>query len=222
MAEYKLVHARTTMEFERMVNEAMAAGYTLHGSPTCRNGVYSQAVGKGMGGSDGGSTPGGSMDNGVGFFNYQNAGALQNIQAGEWATLANDGAGIYTESAYAPKDVSAMLDPATGRVLLSDLAEGDQVYMRLTISVTPYTTGSSVLFRALFGQDGQQYEVPFGPFITPPGGAGANTGLFAVDTQFYVRDLNTRMGGLLPQIKCSARADIEFSAMYISVTRRTK
>ena len=222
MAEYKLVHARTTAEFERAVNEAMASGYTLHGSPTCRNGVYSQAVGKGMGGSDGGSTPGGSMDNGVGFFNYQNAGALQTIQAGEWSTLANDGAGIYTESAYAPKDVAAMLDPATGRVLLSDLAEGDQVYMRLTLSVIPYTPSSKVTFRALFGQPEQQYEVPFGPVLMPQGGAGTSTGMFSADAQFYVRDANAVAGGMLPQIQCSARADVTLSEMYLSVTRRTK
>lgn len=175
----------------------------------------------GSGGSDSGGTTG-STDNGVGFFNYQNTMPPQVVNANTWTTLMNNGAGLFTELRYAPAGVDSVLDVLTGRILLDDLMAGDQVYIRHTLNIVPYVNNITVLFRNYVGQDGQQYSVPTGPYINLSNGAGIPTGPFTVDTQFYIRDENTRIGGLLPQIQADGQCEITYSGVYVSVTRRMK
>lgn len=179
-------------------------------------------TGKRGGGSGGGGTPAPSMDNGIGFFNYQNAGPVQRVEANTWTTMQNNAAGIFTELRYAPIGVDRMLDPATGRILLDDLMPGDQVYIRQTLNIVPFMNGMSILFRNFVGQAGQQYSAPFGPSISLDAGAGTPTGLFVIDGQFYIRDENTRIGGLLPQIQSDGTCEVEYSGVYISVMRRVR
>lgn len=171
-------------------------------------------------GNGGGPAPSG--DNGIGFFNYQNDGAPLVIGPNAWATFQNNAAGLFTETRYAPTGVDSMLDIMSGRILLDDLMPGDQVYIRHTLNITPYVNGLNVLFRNFVGQTGQQYSVPFGPSISLDAGAGTPTGLFVVDGQFYIRDENTRIGGLLPQIKADGNCEIDYSGVYISVMRRMR
>lgn len=173
-------------------------------------------------GNGGGGGPAPSMDNGIGFFNYQNSGAAQRIEADTWTTFNNNAAGLFTETRFGPTGVDSMLDPVTGRILLDDLMPGDQVYIRQTLNIVPFVNGLNVLFRNLVGQAGQQYSVPFGPYLSLNAGAGVPTGLFVADSQFYIRDENTRIGGLLPQIQSDGTCEVEYSGVYISVMRRMR
>lgn len=176
--------------------------------------------GKRSGASDGGGSTPAPTGNGVGFFNYQNTLPVQVLAPNTWTTFQNNALGNFTELGFAPAGVDSMLDPVTGRVLLDDLQPGDQIYVRHTLSIVPFVNGMTILFRNLVGQAGQTYSVPFGASTMLSSGAGISSGLFTADATFYVRDLNTKIGGFLPQIQADGAAEVTYVGMFISVTRR--
>ena len=155
-----------------------------------------------------------------GFFNYESTLAAINPQSDQWTTLPNNGAGLLTETRFSPPNVSSMLDTATGRILLSQLSVGDEVYVRYTLDVIPYINGATVSFSNLIGSGAGQYRVPFSINMQLNDGAGTPTGDFSVDTRFYIRDQNSIDGGLLPQIKVSGGSEVSLSSCYLSVRRR--
>ena len=170
----------------------------------------------------GGATPepsAGGVD--IGFFDYRNTLPDQYFESTVWNTIKNNALGPQTELRFAPKGVTSMLDTATGRILLSGLAIGDQVYVRHTLSVLGYVNNMSLTLRNYFGQTGQEYVEPFGPTIRLQSGAGVQSGLQIADSRFYVRDENTRLGGVLPQIKGDNRFEVQYSGVYISVIRKS-
>lgn len=172
----------------------------------------------GSGGSSG-QTPDPSTSK-FGWFNYNNSQQFQSIPGGVWTTLQNDAQGIETVTTYSPPDIDSMLDTLTGRVLLADLQIGDEVYIRHTINVIPMTNGTSYSFSHLFGTDASTYRLPIGVPTTLDDGGGVPTGTFLVDTHFFVKDANSQLGGMLPQILVSNDAMVTYTGCYISVNRR--
>lgn len=164
--------------------------------------------------------PGGLNNNGFGWFSYRNTLPNQVVNGGEWATISNNGAGQFTETSFAPPGVTEMFNPVNGAILLNQLQTGDQVYIRHTLSITPYINGVNVLFRNLVNPGVSEYSMPFGPPALLDGGAGVPTGLFVVDSHFYIRDQATLTGGLLPQIYGDGTFEMEYQGIYLSVTRR--
>ena len=161
-----------------------------------------------------------TVGNGTGFFNYQNTLANPTITTNTWSTLQNNALGALTSSAFAPDGVTSMLDTVTGRILLNQLEVGDQVYIKHLVNITPFTNGMTIDFRHFIGQTGQEYALPFGPVLSLNAGAGTPSGLLAVETQLYIRDSNTKIGGILPQIRGNGTFLLEYTSVYISVTRR--
>ena len=155
-----------------------------------------------------------------GWFNYDNSVASQLIPAETWTTLQNDALGIETITAYSPADIDSMLDTATGRILLEDLQVGDEVYIRHTINVTPMANNTTYSFSHLFGSGLQSYRLPIGVPSTLNEGGGVPTGTFLVDTHFFVKDNNSRLGGMLPQIYVTGDSMVNYTGCYLSVNRR--
>lgn len=155
-----------------------------------------------------------------GWFNYNNSIAEQVIPANVWTTMQNDALGIETVTSFSPPDIATMLDTVEGRVILRDLAVGDEVYIRHTINVIPMANGVTYSFSHLFGSGAQAYRLPIGVPTTLTEGGGIPTGTFLVDTHFFVKDDNSRLGGMLPQILVTNDAIVNYTGFYISVNRR--
>lgn len=191
----------TPIAFSRNVVQAMIyGGVIIHED---KNEGTPEPVGQGLGG----------------FFNYQNTGAVQTLVANTWTTLQNNALGSFTELSFAPDGVSSMLDSTTGRIKLDGLKVGDQVNIRQMISSMGYVNNMPVTFRNYAGQTGQQYAIPFGSTVLMNTGAGVVIGPYAVESRMYIRDENTRLGGILPQIMTSGTSEITCHETYISVIR---
>ncbi|WYV99679.1 hypothetical protein Kassivere_00187 [Pseudomonas phage vB_PpuM-Kassivere] len=160
-----------------------------------------------------------STDN-FGWFNYNNTIPSQMIPANVWTTIQNDTLGVETYTQYSPPDVNRMLDPVTGRVMLDELKVGDEVFIRHTINVVPYTNNTTYSFSHYFGDGGFEYRLPIGVSTILDEGAGVPTGDFLVDTHFFIKNENARLAGMLPQIFVTSEAMINYTGCYISVNRR--
>lgn len=156
-----------------------------------------------------------------GWFNYDNLNKTQTVPANVWTTLANDAAGPNTYTNFPPDEVSRMLDPATGRILLDELDVGDEVYIRHTINLIPKANSTSYSFSQFFGNDPGSYRLPIGMSSLLDDGAGTPTGDFVLDTHFFILDENSRLNGMLPQVLVSNETEVKYTGCYISVTRRS-
>jgi hypothetical protein len=154
-----------------------------------------------------------------GWFAYSNLDRPQELTGGQWTTIENDGAGPTTGS-MPPMGVTRMLDVSTGRVLLDELSDGDEVYMRHVINMIPKTNGLQFQFRHSFGSEAQRVNLPAGSRVVLNEGGGVPTQDFLLDTHFYIDNEDTRLSGMMPQVYVSNDAIIEYTGCYISVTRR--
>lgn len=155
-----------------------------------------------------------------GWFNYDNANRSQIVQPGVWTTLQNDTLGVNTYTNFPPDEVTRMIDPATGRILLDELDVGDEVYIRHTINLIPQANTTSYSFSQYFGEGAGAFRLPIGMPATLDEGAGVPTGDFLLDTHFYILDDNSRLNGMLPQVLVSNVTEVRYTGCYISVTRR--
>lgn len=155
-----------------------------------------------------------------GWFNYNNSMPSQQIPGGVWTTIQNDALGVQTNTKYSPPDVLRMLDPITGRVILKDLAVGDEVYIRHTVNVIPDANNTFYSFSHFFGEGDTAFRLPIGSTVKLDEGGGAATGDFLVDTHFFIRGEDSMQYGMLPQILVTNPATIRYTGCYISVNRR--
>lgn len=156
----------------------------------------------------------------VGWLSYDNSNRMQAIPANQWTTLKNDGAGPGTTGArFAPDGVTRMLEASTGRILLDQLASGDEVYIRHVVNVIPDTNNLHYQFSHYFG-DGIGDRVPSGVRTTLSEGGGVPTNDFLLDSHLFVTDQRVVQEGFMPQVFVSGSATVEYAGCYISVTRR--
>lgn len=155
-----------------------------------------------------------------GWFNYNNSNNTQVVPADVWTTLANDSLGDATYTNFPPDEVSRMLDPTTGRILLDELDVGDEVYIRHTINLMPKANTTAYSFSHYFGNDPGSFRLPIGMSSVLDEGAGTPTGDFVLDTHFFILDDNSRLNGMLPQVLVSNETEVIYKGCYISVTRR--
>lgn len=155
-----------------------------------------------------------------GWFNYDNSNTTQTVSPGAWTTLANDAAGVNTYTNFPPDEVTRMIDPLTGRILLDELDVGDEVYIRHTINLIPKAHSTSYSFSHYFGEGVEAFRLPIGMYSVLNEGAGVSTGDFVLDTHFFILDDNSRLNGMLPQVLVSNETDVKYTGCYISVTRR--
>lgn len=220
MQEYKLLQSDTTLGLERMVIAALnEQGMTLYGNPMEFGGRKVQAVVKGItsGGGDGSASARGITG---GLFYYDNTIPAYEIQAATWDTFKNNTAGALTDSRFAPEGVEAMVDPATGKIMLDGLAVGDQVYIRHLLTLMPYVNNTEASFQHVIGSGSELRNMPFGHTVRMSSGAGVTTEPFSIETQLYISSENIRLAGILPQVKATGRCDVGYKGVYISVMRR--
>lgn len=159
------------------------------------------------------------MDN-FGWFNYDNGIKSQVIPTKVWTTLMNDGAGPFTNELYKPAGLTEMLDRSTGKIILSELSNGDEVYIRYVLNVIPKTNNTQYSVSHLFGSGSQIARLPVGRRITLTEGAGVPTQQFLLDSHFFIDNDITRQAGMSPQIFVSNESTVEFTSCYLSITRR--
>lgn len=218
MQEYKLLQSDTTLGLERMVIAALnEQGMTLYGNPMEFGGRKVQAVIKGAPIDGGGQSIAGMTG---GLFYYDSTLPAYEIQGGTWDTFKNNSDGPLTDLRFAPDGVTSMLDPSTGRIVLSGLAVGDQVYIRHVLTLLAYVNNTEAWFQHVIGSGSELREVPFGQRVRLSSGAGVTSEPFSVETQLYVSSENIRDAGILPQIKATGRCDVGYKGLYISVVRR--
>lgn len=155
-----------------------------------------------------------------GWFNYSNTIAQQTIPANTWTTLMNTGAGSRTDSKFKPNGIDTMLDGVTGNILLDQLRDGDEVYIRYVLNVIPKSNNTQYRVSHLFGEGAQEDRRPVGQRVNLNEGAGVPTQQFLLDSHFYVDTAQIRQAGLRPQIFATNELLVEYQDCYISVTRR--
>lgn len=161
-----------------------------------------------------------SSADGFGWFNYSNTIAQQTIPANTWTTLMNTGAGTRTDTKFKPTGIDTMLDGNNGRVLLDQLNDGDEVYIRYVLNVIPMSNNTQYRISHLFGEGAQEDRRPVGQRVNLNEGAGVPTQQFLLDSHFYVDTAEVRAAGLRPQIFSTNGMFVEYQDCYISVTRR--
>lgn len=159
------------------------------------------------------------MDN-FGWYNYDNGIKSQVVPTKVWTTLMNDGAGPFTNELYKPSGLTEMLDRSTGKIILSELSKGDEVYIRYVLNVIPKTNNTQYSVSHLFGTGPTLARIPVGRRITLTEGAGVPTQQFLLDSHFFIDNDNTIQAGMHPQIFVSNEATVEFTSCYLSITRR--
>lgn len=153
-----------------------------------------------------------------GWFSYANTMPTQTIPGNVWTTIMNDGAGPISDARFHPDGVTRMLDPATGLILLDELADGDEVYIRHIVNLIPLSNLVQYNFSHYF--PGDLTRIPASTRTTLSEGGGVPTQRFLLDTHVFMDNIVTRTNGMQPQVYVSAPSVIEYSGCYISVSRR--
>ena len=95
------------------------------------------------GGSGGGVAPAGAN----GFIDYNDTSTTTTplvLNADTWTTIPNDGQGAFTNKAYAPPNVSELMD-SNGAIDATELSLGDTIIIRNDYSISPQTNNGSCL-----------------------------------------------------------------------------
>lgn len=224
--DYRIVMKDGMASMQHQLTFMALHGWELYGNTFQVYGQSAQAMVKGFvpiqhGAGQGGGTPDNPGIKQTGYFDYQNSVYPQKTVSGVWSNLLNTGEGPYTQTAFAPPGVTNMLERNTGRLLLNELSIGDQVDVQYTLDAMGYSNGVDMVFRHLAGQEGQQYYLGLGSTVRMQSGAGVQTGPFVINGSFIIRDDNTRLGGVTPQIKTAGVADVTYTGAYIRVTRNS-
>lgn len=166
----------------------------------------------------GSSVPMGVVD---GWADYNHGGGAVTLTANTWTTIANDGSGAYTNTAYLPPGVSQLMDTSTGEVDFSELALGDRVTIRQDIAITPVINGGKVEMRIQLG------TAPSGTYYleiadkTLDQGAGIEYSMVRL-AAVYMGDTNTLGGAGVLQVKSSVAASMTNRGSAILVDRRQR
>lgn len=156
-----------------------------------------------------------------GFIDYNDTATIASplaLVANTWTTIPNNGLGVNTNKLYKPTGVTEFMDVGTGRILLSDLALGDVVFIRPDFIINPQTANSQLEFRFFIGQSGTEYSLAK---RFPKLDSGNTEYPMTLDTyEIYIGDNNTRLGGLLMQVRLSVTGTLKNNGAVITAFRR--
>lgn len=153
-----------------------------------------------------------------GIYYYDNAIVEQIIPSGVWTTLTLDSSGPATVTEFGPEGLGDIMDSPSGRIDLSGLSIGDEVYIRHILNITPNLASSSYMFSHLVGAEPNGFRLP--TITAPLGGAGQSTGKFVLDTHFFLQSEHQKQTGAFPQIFSSGGLIVNHLSTYISISRR--
>lgn len=163
-----------------------------------------------------------SVPRGGGFADYGDlvtATTPITLVANTWTTLANDGAGASTNTAFLPTGVAQLMDLPSGNINTTDLVLGDTILIRTDYTVTPSTNNNLLEFRFMLGTGGPAFTLETIKGRLDSG--GGNPYRFAVDSQLvYMGDTNTKDNPIIPQLRLSGAGSVVNAGAVISVLRR--
>ncbi len=136
-----------------------------------------------------------------------------------WTAVPNDGLGVFSNSLYKPKGVTALMD-GTGLIDCSELSLGDVILIRNDFTVTPDTNNASLSFRYTLGAGGSSYtlEKRLGR-LDEGSGLGYRFSL-NVD-EIYMGDTNTKDNPIGLEVKLSTSGSFVNAGSVITVLRYT-
>lgn len=157
-----------------------------------------------------------------GFINYNDTATTATpitLTGGVWTTITNDGLGALTNKTYAPTDVTELYNTSTDEIDLSELDEGDTLFIRNDFTVTPNTNNALLQFR---------YQLAIGAFDytleKSYGRLDSGSGIpyrFSLDVhKVYLVDQNTIANPGTIQIKLSAAGEVVNSGSVFTVMKR--
>ena len=170
--------------------------------------------------SGGGSGGGGGIVATNGFIDYNDTSTTTTplvLNADTWTTIPNDGQGAFTNKAYAPPNVTELMD-ANGAIECSELSLGDVIVIRNDYTITPQTNNGSLQFRYGLGGGGNEYFLG-----SRLGRMDSGSGIeyrYSLSTDLiYMGDLNTLNNPIILQINSTAEATLVNAGSVIFVAR---
>ena len=156
-----------------------------------------------------------TMD-GIGFIDYNDASGRFTISANTWTDLPNDGAGAYTNKAYAPDGVTELMDSSTGYIDPTQTTLGDVLLVRNDFTVNPNTNNALLEFRYSLGGGAGAYTLPtiIGRLDS---GSGTDYRFTLRADKIYMGDDNTRLNPVKLQVRLSANATVTNAGTVITL-----
>ncbi len=152
----------------------------------------------------------------VGYADFSNAGADQTLLPNTYVDLLNDKLGPTTVNNQMPSGI-ALDVAADGRIKLTGMSVGDQIFVRHEFKVTPQTNNQTITFKNDVGTT----VYPLGTHTHKmEQGGGVTTDAINPLTWVYIGNANTLGGGIMPRIKSTGPATVKYSGCAISILKR--
>lgn len=130
--------------------------------------------------------------------------------------ITNDGAGPFTNKAYAPVGVSDVWNTTTNLFDWSDLKLGDMVDIRLDLSITTSSPNQLVEIDLLVAVGGSQYAIPFSRNVYKNAGSQSLNRYNGI----YMGDTNTLNNGAKFVVRSDSAATLVVNGWYCKVLVR--
>ncbi len=162
---------------------------------------------------------GGGLVDAQGFIDYNDTTGIVNLVADTWTTIPNNGAGAFTNKAFAPEGVTEFMDVATGAIDTTELVLGNTIIIRNDYKINPNTNNALLEFRYSLGGGGNEYALE-----TIKGRLDNGSGIdyrFNLGTDLiYMGDENTRLNPIFLQVKLSTNGTLLNAGSVIQLIKR--
>ena len=157
-----------------------------------------------------------SSTSAVGFIDYNDATGEIDLTSDTWTDVPNNGAGAFTNKAYAPNGITELLDVSTGYLDFTQLDLGNSVQVRIDFKVNPNINNATLECRYVLGNGGGEYALTvFEKRLDRGSGIDydANKGSFLI----YMGDDNTRLNDGKLQVKLSSNGKLTNAGVAIQI-----
>jgi len=150
-----------------------------------------------------------------GFMDYNHSGTTQSYTSGDLQVL-NDGTGIYTLKTYKPLGITELWNTTTNQFNFSDLALGDEIFIRTDGIVTTTSVNQVFGTKIRFDIGGTPYDLPLSQSYFK------SVGSYQVSRtiQFYIGNTGTLNNPAQLLFNSDDAATLQLTGFYISVKRR--
>ena len=154
-----------------------------------------------------------------GFIDYNDTTGAVTLASDTWTDVPNNGLGTATNKLFKPESVTEILDTSTGYLDFSDLALGDELFMRIDFDVVPAANNAFLECRMGLGSGADVYylnvfskRLDNGAGISYP----SEKGSFYV----YMGDTNTLSNGGKLQVKLSSGGTLINNGIVVSIIKK--
>jgi len=155
---------------------------------------------------------------GLADYNDQSTQTLPlNIAADTWTDIPNDGNGSYTNLGSLPKDVSRLLNTATGKLDLSKLDIGDNALIRNDFTINASAADADIDLRYVLGNGAGEYTID--RHLGTIHNALTDERIVSPADMIYIGDDNTKDNPVKLQIKSSKAITFKNNGIAINITK---